>query len=110
MEFFSKTTFFNTPFVFRSAGAACSLTICKVFNTSISYLSKDVVSLKSQGVSNLRLNFLSQKKKNQCPFFSNYSEFSKTPPTIGFWMSLKVVMAVFQQKDIFLGHPVSFIF
>ena len=33
-------------------------------------------------------------------------EFSKTPPAFAFWMSLKVVMAVFPLNTIFLGHPV----
>ena len=30
-----------------------------------------------------------------------YPEFFKTPPTFAFWMSLKVVMAVFPLNDIF---------
>ena len=38
---------------------------------------------------------------------SKYPEFSETPPTFAFWMSLKVVVAVFSQNNIFLGHPVS---
>merc|ERR1711949_97640 len=35
------------------------------------------------------------------PFGSKYPEFSKTPPTFAFWMSLTVVMAVFPLNDIF---------
>ena len=51
-------------------------------------------------------SFLLQFWKSQCPFCSKYPEFSKTPPTFAFWMSLKVVMAVFSLNDIFLRHSV----
>ena len=39
--------------------------------------------------------------KSQCPSGSKYHEFSKTPPPFAFWISLKVVMAVFPRNDIF---------
>ena len=48
-------------------------------------------------------SFLLQFWKSQCPFGSKYPEFSKTPPTFAFWMSLRVVMAIFPLNDIFFG-------
>ena len=51
-------------------------------------------------------SFFLQFLKSQCPFGSKYPEFSKTPPTFAFWMSLRVVMAIFPRKGIFLRHPV----
>ena len=53
-------------------------------------------------------SFLLQFWKSQCPFCSKYPEFFKTPPSFAFWMSLKVVMAIFPHEDIFLRHPVFF--
>ena len=52
-------------------------------------------------------SFLLQFRKSQCPSGSKYPEFSKTPPAFAFWLSLKVVMAVFPLNTIFLGHPVQ---
>ena len=46
-------------------------------------------------------SFLLQFWKSQCPSGSKYSEFSKTPPAFAFWMSLKVVVAIFPRNDIF---------
>ena len=48
-------------------------------------------------------SFLLKFWKSQYPWCSKYPEFSKTPPTFAFWMSLKVVMAVFPLNDIFFG-------
>ena len=48
-------------------------------------------------------SFFLQFLKSQCPFGSKYPEFSKTPPTFAFWMSLRVVMAIFPRNDIFFG-------
>ena len=59
----------------------------------------------------MRLHFLSlffQFRKSQCPSGSKYPEFSNTPPTFAFWMSLRVVMAIFPINYIFLGTHCSF--
>ena len=53
-------------------------------------------------------SFFLQFLKSQCPFGSKYPEFSKTPPTFAFWMSLRVVMAIFPRNDIFFGTPCSY--
>ena len=50
-------------------------------------------------------SFLLQFWKSQCPSGSKYPEFSKTPPAFAFWMSLKVVVAIFPRNDIFFGTP-----
>ena len=52
-------------------------------------------------------SFLLQFWKSQCPSGSKYPEFSKTPPAFAFWMSLKVVMAIFPRNDIFFETPCS---
>ena len=56
-------------------------------------------------------SFLLQFSVNssQCPSRSKYPEFSKTPPALAFWMSLKVVIPVFPQNTIFLRHPVYYL-
>ena len=48
-------------------------------------------------------SILLQFWKSQCPSGSKYPEFSKTPPAFAFWMSLKVVVAIFPRNDIFFG-------
>ena len=48
-------------------------------------------------------SFFHQFWKSQCSFGSKYPEFSNTPPTFAFWMSLRVVMAIFPRNDIFFG-------
>ena len=54
-------------------------------------------------------SFLLQFWKSQCPFGSKYPEFSNTPPTFAFWMSLRVVMAIFRRNDIFFETPCIYI-
>ena len=44
-----------------------------------------------------------------CPSCNKYPEFYKTPPTFAFCMILKVVMAIFPKKDMFLGHSALYI-
>ena len=53
-------------------------------------------------------SFLLQFWKSQCPSGSKYPEFSNTPPTFAFWMSLRVVMAIFPRNDIFFGTPCTY--
>ena len=53
--------------------------------------------------------FLLQFWKSQCLSDSKYPEFFKTPPAFAFWMSLKVVMAVFPQNTIFFWTPCRYI-
>ena len=52
-------------------------------------------------------SFLLQFWKSQCPSSSKYPEFSKTPPTFAFWMSLKFEgWPFFHKRTFFLRHPV----
>ena len=76
----------------------------------MSFLGKTVIKLKKKWLRKWSLkSFLLQFWKSQCPFRSKYPEFFKTPQTFAFLMSLKEVMVVFPQNNIFLGHPVHWI-
>ena len=54
-------------------------------------------------------SILLQFWKSQCPSGSKYPEFSKTPPAFAFWMSLRVVMAIFPRNDIFFETPCRYV-
>ena len=76
------------------------------------YCKQRILTIFGGAVGNFMLHFFShfffnfENLSSHHPWCSKYSEFSKTPPTFAFWISLKVVMAVFPQKDIFFRHPV----
>ena len=74
--------------------------ICYIMGTEIFKIEEEMTEKMKPKVANPP----SKNEQNSLQFMH---EFSKTPPTFAFWMSLKVVMAVFPQNDIFLGHPVN---
>ena len=80
--------------------------IAKMINEWHTYCEQWIPPIFQHFASTFSQSFLIQFWKSQCPSYNKCPEFSKTPPTSEFWMILKVVMAIFPRKDIFLGHPV----